>query len=152
MTKLFTMYAGPATFGPKVQIQSVFGNGVWCKFDIHDQIPPGPIVFKYWSSDSRKWESAMEGKPLLGQSIWLCAKSTGTGGNVVIAVSGTGIKGLTLKILGTTGEMVGEDGNPVGDPFEIPDVDDDPDNHSDDEPSEPPEDEPSEPSDTSDDR
>lgn len=99
MAKLFTIYAAPATWGPKVQIQSVFGENVWCKFAVDKSIAVGPIVFQYWSSETKTWRSTQEGQVLKGQSVWLSAKSTGTGGEVTISVSGTAIYIMGKKVL-----------------------------------------------------
>lgn len=99
MAKLITMYAGPGSWGPKIQIQSVFGDRVWCAFSVFEQVPPGPLLFKYWSSDTKKWNGALEEQKLIGQSIYLSVKSTGTGGNVVVSVTGVGIKTLPGLVL-----------------------------------------------------
>jgi hypothetical protein len=151
MPKLFTMYAGPGAYGPKVQIQSVFGDKVWCKFSQVESTAGARVVYQYWSSDTDAWKSAFPGQVLNGQSVYLAAKSLGTGGNVVVSVEGSAIKsaryGMTLhkpiKTLGflsgepkTTGIIiryearevtpVDDEGNPTGPPREInvPDPDD----------------------------
>lgn len=98
MSKMFTLQAGPVSWGPKVQIQSVFGANVWCTFSIAESNAGGPILFQYWSSDTKKWNSAVPGQKLVGQSVWLVAKSAGTGGFVNISVTGTAITAAVLSL------------------------------------------------------
>lgn len=97
MTKLVQLYAGPGSWGPKVQIQSVFGANVWCSFEEAESNTGGPTTFQYWSSDTKKWSTAIEGQKLFGQSIWLSAKALGTGGYIKLRISGTAITALVYS-------------------------------------------------------
>lgn len=91
MQKYLSLYAAPLVWGKKVQIQSVFGVSVWCRFEVVENHARAPVLFQYWSSDSKAWRPALPGQTLHGQSVWLAAKSTGTGGAIEIAVAGTAI-------------------------------------------------------------
>lgn len=91
MQKYLSLYAAPLLWGKKMQIQSVFGVSVWCRFEVVKNHAGAPVLFQYWSSDSKVWRPTLPGQVLHGQSVWLAAKSTGTGGAVEIAVTGTAI-------------------------------------------------------------
>lgn len=90
--KQVSVYAAPLAFGTKVQIQSTFGSNVWCKFSEIENHAGGPVVYQYWSSDTNKWSATVPEQILHGQSVWLSAKSAGTGGALTISVEGSGIK------------------------------------------------------------